>query len=251
MPMLPGTFSWGIVTGLAMIQAGLTVPQAIAFALLAYSGVSQLTALPMLASGATLGSIFLVTTLVSLRFVLYSIGLVRDYRHIPPLRRLLLGYFTTDTTITVYFDLRRRLGRVPQRLSYIHGAIWPVWGVWQLGQFVGIGLAGLLPPSEALVYFGTLAMLVMILPRILGRAAIACALAAGIIALLTTAWPYRLGTLAAVVGGMIAALIAEHLAPPDVKASPAPPVSATSTASGQVANTPARPTDVKAPVQQK
>lgn len=208
--MLPGTFSWGIVTGIAMIKAGLTVPQALAFALLVYSGVTQLTALPMLVGGASIGSVVLVGILVSIRFVLYTLGLVRDYRRLPTLSRIWLGYFTTDTTVTVYFDLRRRLGWVPQRLSYIRGAIWPVWGTWQAGQVVGIALAGLLPASEALAYFGTLAILVMVLPRIRGRPAIACSIAAMSIALLGWDWPYRLGTLAAVVGGIASALLAER-----------------------------------------
>ena len=46
--MLPGTFSWGIVTGVAMVKSGLTVPQALRMTLLVYSGVSQLSALPLL-----------------------------------------------------------------------------------------------------------------------------------------------------------------------------------------------------------
>jgi predicted branched-subunit amino acid permease len=208
--MLPGTLAWGIVTGMTMIHAGLSVPQALAMALLVYSGASQLSALPLISAGATVGSVFLVAVLVSLRFVLYTVSLVHDFRRLPAAKRMLLGYFTTDTTVAVYFDLRRKHRWLPQRLAFIQGGIWPVWGTWMIGQIIGIFLARVLHGHEALAYFGVLAMLVMVLPRIIGRPALLCATVATVVALLTWQWPYKLGSLAAVIAGIGAAMLAEH-----------------------------------------
>ena len=208
--MLPGTAAWGVVTGIAMVKSGLTIPQALGMTLLVYSGVSQLSALPLLVAGASLGSIFLVTVLVSLRFILYTLSLAREYRHIPVIRRIVLGYFSTDTPLAIYLDLRRKRPALAQRFSFLKGAVWPVWLVWQLASICGILLAGLMPVGDALGYLGVLAMLIIVVPRIIGAPAIACAVAAIVVTLLTWHWPYKLGTLAAVLAGVIAAMLAER-----------------------------------------
>lgn len=208
--MLPGTFAWGIVTGMTLINTGLTVPQALGMALLVYSGVSQLAALPLLAAGASAASVLLVAVLVSLRFVLYTVSLAHDFGRLPTSKRLLFGYFTTDTTVAIYFDLRRKLGWVPQRLAFINGAIWPVWGTWMIAQVIGILLAHKLPGHDGLAYFGVLAILLMVLPRIIGRPACYCAITAVIVGLLTWQWPYKLGSLVAVISAVCVAMLAER-----------------------------------------
>lgn len=208
--MLPGTFAWGIVTGVAMVKSGLSIPQALGMTLLVYSGVSQLSALPLLVAGASLGSIFLVTMLVSLRFILYTLSLAREYRHIPTFKRIVLGYFSTDTPLAVYLDRRRKRPALAQRFSYLKGAVWPVWLVWQLASIIGIFLAGLMPVGDALGYLGVLAMLIIVVPRIASRPALACALAAIVVTLLTWHWPYKLGNLAAVLAGVGAAMFSQR-----------------------------------------
>ena len=43
---------WGVVTGVAMVKAGLTEFQAIVMSLLVYAGSAQLTALPLMAAAS-------------------------------------------------------------------------------------------------------------------------------------------------------------------------------------------------------
>jgi predicted branched-subunit amino acid permease len=52
MPAAPGVFAWGLVTGVAMVKSGLSVPEAIALSLIAYAGSAQLAALPLMATFA-------------------------------------------------------------------------------------------------------------------------------------------------------------------------------------------------------
>ena len=47
-----GIGAWGLVTGVAMVKGGLSVPLAALMTLLAYAGSAQLAALPLLAAGA-------------------------------------------------------------------------------------------------------------------------------------------------------------------------------------------------------
>ena len=46
LPSLPGAAAWGLVSGVAMVKGGLTVPWAIMMSLLVYAGSAQLAALP-------------------------------------------------------------------------------------------------------------------------------------------------------------------------------------------------------------
>ena len=46
----PGIWAWGLMTGVAMVQAGLGVPMAVAMTLLVYGGSAQLAAIPLLAA---------------------------------------------------------------------------------------------------------------------------------------------------------------------------------------------------------
>lgn len=47
-----GIGAWGLVTGVAMVQSGLSVPLALFMSLLVFAGSAQLTALPLLVAGA-------------------------------------------------------------------------------------------------------------------------------------------------------------------------------------------------------
>jgi alkanesulfonate monooxygenase SsuD/methylene tetrahydromethanopterin reductase-like flavin-dependent oxidoreductase (luciferase family) len=46
LPLWPGIFAWGLVTGVAMVKSGLSTPEALGLSLLAYAGSAQLAALP-------------------------------------------------------------------------------------------------------------------------------------------------------------------------------------------------------------
>jgi predicted branched-subunit amino acid permease len=52
-PQAPGVAAWGLMTGVAMVNSGLSVFESIAMTLLVYAGSSQLAALPLLGGGCT------------------------------------------------------------------------------------------------------------------------------------------------------------------------------------------------------
>jgi len=63
---------WGLVTGVAMVNAGMTMPGALAVTLFVYAGSAQLATLPLLAAGAPLPVVWATALLVNLRFVIFS-----------------------------------------------------------------------------------------------------------------------------------------------------------------------------------
>ena len=49
-----GIAAWGLVTGVAMVKSGLSVPMSIFMSLLIYAGSAQLAVIPLLVAGALL-----------------------------------------------------------------------------------------------------------------------------------------------------------------------------------------------------
>ena len=65
-PAVPATFSWGLVTGIAMAKTVLTIPQALGMSLAVYAGSSQLAVLPLFAAKLPLWTILLTAAMVNL-----------------------------------------------------------------------------------------------------------------------------------------------------------------------------------------
>ena len=68
----PGVAAWALVTGVAMVKAGLGVPLALFMSFTVYAGSAQLAALPLMAVGAPLWVIWATAVCVNLRFVIFS-----------------------------------------------------------------------------------------------------------------------------------------------------------------------------------
>ena len=49
---VPGLFAWGAVTGMAMVQTGLSLWQCLVMTLFVYAGSAQLAALPLMAGSS-------------------------------------------------------------------------------------------------------------------------------------------------------------------------------------------------------
>ena len=67
-----GIGAWGLVTGVAMVKSGMSVPMALLMSLLVYAGSAQLAVIPLLAVGGPLWVVWLTAACVNLRFVIFS-----------------------------------------------------------------------------------------------------------------------------------------------------------------------------------
>ena len=83
-----GIAAWGLVTGVAMVKSGLSVPAAVAMTVLVYAGSAQLAALPLIVAGAPLWVLWATAFCVNLRFVIYSAHWRRYFGHLPRWHRL-------------------------------------------------------------------------------------------------------------------------------------------------------------------
>lgn len=210
-PALIATFTWGLVTGVAMVKSGLTESAAIWMTLLVYAGSAQLTSLPLIAAGAPLWLIFAAGCIVNLRFLIFSAALQPYFQSLPWYKRVTYGYFSTDMSFVLFmprFGEAKVKGTDAQRAFFL-ATIVPGWFTWQSSSMLGIVLGSLVPTAWSLDFAAVLALMAITIPLANSRPMLVSMLAAGITAWVSQGLPLRLGLLAAVVVGIVTGLWAE------------------------------------------
>lgn len=210
---MPGLLAWGTVTGMAMVQSGLTLWQSLAMSFLVYAGSAQLAALPLIAAGVPIWVTVFTALMVNLRFVIFSAVIGPHFSHLRWPKRLWYGYLNVDL-VMAFFPQRfpaHTVDRPAGKVGYFRGLVIPNWWAWQIGTVAGILLASQIPPGWGIGFAGTLALLAITIPLVRGRPTLAGVIGAALISVLTAGWPYRTGLLVATVAGIAAAVGAERL----------------------------------------
>ena len=205
----PGLAAWGLMTGVAMVQSGMSTLEALLMTLIVYAGSAQLAAVPMIsitaavvqaaripliAASAPVWVILATSFCVNLRFVVFSAHLRAYVMYLPRWARLLAGYVTADMTYVLF--VRR----------YAHPATAPAEREAQMAYLAGGG---------ALNFAGILAL-----------TGVACSLAsstmrrvsagvAGAAAVAAFALPFKLNIVFAIAVAVALSLLLERPAPPD------------------------------------
>lgn len=224
---LPGIFAWGLVSGMAMVKAGMTIWQALGMSLFVFAGSAQLAALPLMAAHVPALVIFATALVVNLRFVIFSAAISPHFGHLSWPRRVWYGYFCSDM-LMAFFPSRFPYSTVSDtrgKAGFFWGVSHPNWLAWQAGAIAGIFLAGQIPESWQVGYAGTLALLGIMIPLTINLAALAGVVVAASVAVAGAGLPFRLGLLLAVVCGMVAAMFADRFY--DDRAVPGNPPEAT------------------------
>jgi predicted branched-subunit amino acid permease len=207
-PAMAGIFSWGMVTAMAMLKAGLTVGQALGMTFIVFAGSAQLACLPLIIANASVWIVFATALVVNLRFVIFSASMGPHLSHLPWYKRLWHGYLNGDLTMALFsqsFPPHTQYDRQGKE-GYAAGVNYMNWCAWQIGSVLGIALASQIPQSWGIAFAGTLALLAVLIPLTMNAAALAGVIVSGALAVATVHWPYRLGLLLALTVGMLAAM---------------------------------------------
>jgi predicted branched-subunit amino acid permease len=210
MPTWFGVGAWGLVVGVAMIKAGLSLPQALGMTLIVFAGSAQLASLPLIAAHAPAWVIFTTALVVNLRFVIFSAILAPHFSHLSWRTRAAMGYLSGDISVALFMQRYPEFVQAQGKLAYLKGLVYPNWSAWQIGSIIGILLGSQVPSSWGLGFAGTLAILCVMLPAVVNKPAVAGVLVAGMVAVLAAGLPYKLGLLLAVILGMAAAMALEE-----------------------------------------
>ena len=212
----PGLAAWGLMTGVAMVNSGMSVVEAVAMSLLVFAGSSQLAAMPLIAAGAPAWVILATAFCVNLRFVVFSAHLRAYLMHLPLRWRLVNGYLTTDMSYVLFtkafpHPATDDAGRTAE-LAYLNGGSLFNWLSWQSMSLLGIALAHSIPAGWGLGFAGILALVGVGCSLASSRLRRVSATVAGMAAVAAFALPFKLNIVVAIAAAVALCLVLEQLA---------------------------------------
>ena len=205
-----GIAAWGLVTGVAMVKSGLSLPLALAMTFLVYAGSAQLAALPLIVAGAPLWVLWATAFCVNLRFVIYSAHWRRYFGHLPRAQRLLLGYFAVDLSYVLFARRFPEAVPQPEQLRYFWGGVVWNWISWQGASLLGILIADKVPTQWNLGFAGVLALLGVTYSLLSDKKSWAAAGVAAVVAVVAFALPLKLNIVTAIAAGVAIGLLLER-----------------------------------------
>jgi predicted branched-subunit amino acid permease len=208
-----GISAWALVTGVAMIKSGLTLPLAMFMSLAVYAGSAQLAALPLIAAGAPLWVIWATAVCMNLRFVIFSAHWRKYFGQLPRAQRLLLMYLTADLNYVLFIRRFPDPKPAPEQLPYLLGSIVWSWLSWQIPALIGIALGDRVPTEWELGFAGVLALLGLAYSTLSGRNSWVAALVAAAAAVAAFHLPLKLNIVVAIAAGVAVGMLLDRLWP--------------------------------------
>ncbi|HEX6707537.1 MAG TPA: AzlC family ABC transporter permease [Albitalea sp.] len=202
-----GIAAWGLVTGVAMVKSGLSVPLALLMSLTVFAGSAQLAAIPLMAVSAPMWVIWATALCVNLRFVIFSAQWRPFFKRFPLAQRMLLGYFTADLNYVMFMKRFREPRDDEGQLEYFFGGTIVNWLSWQVPSILGIVLADVIPTEWGLGFAGVLALLGLTYSMLSDRATAFAAVVAGCAAVAAFALPFRLHIVVAIAAAVCVGLM--------------------------------------------
>ncbi|CAH0297080.1 Inner membrane protein YgaZ [Peribacillus sp. Bi96] len=181
-PTLLGYLSIGLAAGVVQKTAGLSIAEIALMSLILYAGSAQFIAAGMIAASSSPTAIIITILFVNLRHLLLSAALSPYFRHLSPLRNMLVGSLLTDETFGVAINQTAHKKRISE--NWMHGLNITAYLNWVLANIAGALLAQWISnPEKFGLEFALPAMFIGILViSILGRSKIKIDVAVAIIA---------------------------------------------------------------------
>jgi 4-azaleucine resistance transporter AzlC len=210
-PLVVGAVPFGIIFGAVAITTGFSTWGTLGMSALVFAGSAQFIAIGLVAQGVALGFIVLTTFAVNLRHALYAASLGVYMRHLPQRWLALLGFWLTDETYAVVIRRYSESDDSPYKHWYCLGSAAFMYCNWQLCTLIGIVMGRRLRdlPDLGLDYAMVITFIGIVVPFIVNRPMLLCAMVSGAVSMFTTDVPNKMGLMVAAVCGIAAGLIAE------------------------------------------
>lgn len=209
-PILIGIVPFGLIYGVAAVEAGLDPIPAIAMSSIVFAGASQLAMVDLIGGDAALVVIVATALVINARMLMYSAGLTPHLRDLSFADRLLSGYLITDQAFAV--SVVRFADPIEERASrrafYLGSAI-PLWVSWQISTVVGVVLGASIPEEWSLEFAIPMVFLALLVPTIKDKGTRMAAAVSGTVAVIAAPLAFNAGLITAAVAGIVAGLLVE------------------------------------------
>lgn len=214
LPATLGVIPFGLVTGIAAVEQGMSPGTTLGMTLLFYSGAAQMAALQLLRHDAFAPAILLTALVINLRFLMYSASLAPHLHQLPRRWTWPLSYMLGDQPYALTI-LRFSSGEL-ERFGHLFfaGTAVSMWLVWLLSVMAGLFLGTDIPGSWSLDFAIPLVFLALLMPAIRSSATLGAACISGLVAVLAAHLPYNLWLPMASVCGILTGLSVEHFRSP-------------------------------------
>ena len=210
LPMLLGAISFGVTYGVLGLAAGLNVSSVLGMSSIVFAGSAQIVAVQLFNAVVPALVILITILMVNLRHVLYSASLAPQLRDLHSRWKWILSYLLTDEVYAVTITHYNRTPVSPNRHWFFLGAGLTMWSTWQASTAVGVFVGAVIPKNLPLDFAITLTFIALLVPMLKDRASIIVSIAAGIVALFATAFPFKLNLILAVVVAVVMGLSADR-----------------------------------------
>jgi 4-azaleucine resistance transporter AzlC len=211
-PLLLGIVPFGLVAGIAAVEAGLDLPQALGMSVVVFAGASQLAALDLLGSDAPLLVVVVTATVINLRMLMYSASIAPYLRDLSAASKAGIAYLLTDQAYALSVASYRSAESVDRRAYYL-GVAATLWAVWQVTTVAGVVLGPGVPEAWGLEFAVPLVFLALLVPAMEDGPTTLAALAGGAVAVAGAGLPLNLGLLVGATVGIVVGLAAETRLP--------------------------------------
>ena len=202
LPILLGTIPFGLIYGVVARSAGIPALVVQAMSLIVLAGSAQFVAAQLIGAGVPAGIIILTAVIINLRHALYSASVAPYLKRLNSGWKMLLAYLLTDEAYAVAITHYAQAGNASRKHWYFFGAGLILWTSWQASTAVGILLGAQVPASWSLDFTLPLTFIALVVPSLKGRAGVAAAVTAGVVAVLAAELPFRLGLVVAALIGI-------------------------------------------------
>ncbi|NRD77875.1 AzlC family ABC transporter permease [Bacillus sp. BRMEA1] len=134
-PTLLGYLSIGFAAGVVGKTSGLSIFEIALLSLVLYAGSAQFIAAGMIAANSSTTAIIITIFFVNLRHILMSAALSPYFRHLTPLKNMLIGTLLTDETFGVAINKAAQRQNISEK--WMHGLNITAWLNWAIANIAG------------------------------------------------------------------------------------------------------------------
>ncbi|WP_300671215.1 AzlC family ABC transporter permease [Desulfoluna sp.] len=202
LPLMLGVIPFALICGIASMDAGLPVWQALVIPLVIFAGAAQLAVTHLFVIGAPAMVMVVTALVINLRFVMYSASIAPHFRQVPGRWRPLLSYLLSDQAFALSLTKFNQREGCRYPLAYTLGTGVPVFFVWHLFNGLGVLLGAGVPESWGLDFGVPLTFMALLVPAVQDRPTLVAALVSGITAVGASGLPYGLNIIFAALLGV-------------------------------------------------
>jgi 4-azaleucine resistance transporter AzlC len=206
---LPSYVPFGMVCGVAAVQAGLGEWGALALAAFAFAGSSQAVLTQFLTGGAPLIMAVASGLVVNLRMAVYSAAISQRISGSSRKERALWAAFLVDQTFILNEGRHQRGEHMSHPLAFYLGCAMVIWPFWIFTNALGAFAGAQVPASWQLDFTIPLSFVAMVVPMLKTRAHLAAAVAGAVAGVALYALPLKTGLIAACVFGTCVGMLVD------------------------------------------